>query len=133
MSGVVHDEQATHERVRIVQPLHLARPRNSTMLIGSGEEAPRPDRSLMRALAMAHAWMRRLDSGEAKSIAALAHEDGLCPIYTARLLPLAYLAPDLASLILEGRQPRTMTLTALTAEPLPLDWSEQRARFRTFL
>lgn len=53
-------------------------------------------------------------------------------MHTAKLLPLAFLAPDLVALILEGRQPRTLTLTALISEPLPLDWVAQRARFAGF-
>lgn len=121
------------ERVRIVRPMTFARPRNSTILIEARSDAAVPDRALIRGIAMAHAWMARLNSGEAKSVAALAKSDGLCPIYTARLLPLAYLAPDLTAQILEGGQPRAMTLTALTAEPLPHDWAKQRARFQSFL
>lgn len=131
--GAVEDFDPGAERLRIVRPFQFARPRNSTVLVGAGPEVANPDRALIRALAMAHVWMRRLDAGQAKSIAALAKAEGLCPIHTARLLPLAFLAPDLTARILEGRQPRTMTLTALTAEPLPLGWDEQRARFRSFL
>jgi hypothetical protein len=76
---------------RIVRDIAFARPRNSTVLIRSGVEAPNADRALIRAIVIAHAWMQRLNGGE--SIAALAKADGLCPIHTARLLPLAYLAP----------------------------------------
>jgi len=49
--------------------------------------------------------------------------------YASRLLPLAYLAPDLAEMILAGRQPRCVSLASLTAKPLPLDWQRQRALF----
>ncbi|MET0182182.1 MAG: hypothetical protein ABW199_04770 [Caulobacterales bacterium] len=76
--------------------------------------------------------MKKLDSGEVASIKALARNEKLCVLHTARLLPLAYLAPDLVTQILEGRQPRTLTLTALIAEPLPFDWEVQRARFAAF-
>jgi hypothetical protein len=44
---------------------------------------------------------------------------------------LAYLAQDLVELILAGRQPRALTLSALTAQPLPLAWDAQRALVRT--
>ncbi|MET0183188.1 MAG: recombinase family protein [Caulobacterales bacterium] len=121
------------ETIVIRCPISMARPRNTTMLIRSGGVSqPRADRSLMRAVALAPVWMKRLDSGEVASIKALARSEKLCVLHTARLLPLAYLAPDLVTQILEGRQPRTLTLTALIAEPLPLDWSAQRARFATF-
>lgn len=65
------------------------------------------------------------------SIKALARDERLCILHTAKLLPLAFLALDLVMQILEGRQPRTLTLTALISEPLPLDWSAQRERFTT--
>jgi len=65
------------------------------------------------------------------SIRALAKREGLCNHYTARLLPLAYLAPDLTDAILAGRQPRSVSLAALTAQPLPMDWAAQRALLAT--
>lgn len=109
------------------------RPRNSTTLIRSGAPVPtKVDRSLTRAVVVARCWAKRLDAGEHGSIKALARAEGLCHLYTAKLMPLAYLAPDLVAQILEGRQPRTLTLTALISEPLPLDWADQRARFAAF-
>ncbi len=111
----------------------FARPRNSTTLIRSGAAPPsKVDRSLVRAVVMTRYWAKRLDDGEYGSIKALARASGLCHLYTAKLMPLAYLAPDLVAQILEGRQPRTLTLTALISEPLPLDWNGQRARFAAF-
>ena len=71
-------------------------------------------------------------SYEPRSIKGLARAEGICVLHTAKLLPLAFLAPDLVAQILEGRQPRTLTLTALISEPLPLDWAGQRARFAAF-
>ncbi|MBC7767218.1 MAG: recombinase family protein [Phycisphaerales bacterium] len=108
------------------------RPRNSTTLIRSGAAVPtKVDRSLVRAVVMSRAWVKRLEAGEPDSIKGLARTEGVCILHTARLLPLALLAPDLVAQILEGRQPRTLTLTALISEPLPLDWAGQRARFAT--
>jgi DNA invertase Pin-like site-specific DNA recombinase len=109
------------------------RPRNSTTLIRSGAPAvTKVDRSLVRAVVMARAWVKRLEAGEPHSIKGLARAEGMCVLHTAKLLPLAFLAPDLVAQILEGRQPRTLTLTALISEPLPLDWAHQRARFAAF-
>jgi DNA invertase Pin-like site-specific DNA recombinase len=123
------------ERVLVSRPISFAKPRNSTALIASGprREAARVDRALIRALARAHAWTKLLEAGTVRSVAALAKQEKLCPIYTRSILPLAFLAPDLTTQILEGRQPRTLTLTALLAEPLPLDWPGQRARFGAFI
>jgi hypothetical protein len=80
-------------------------------------------------MVLARRWAAELESGEVGSIAALASREGLCSHYTARLLPLAFLAPDLAEQIILGRQPRAVTLGALTAQPLPADWTAQRSLF----
>ena len=83
-------------------------------------------------MVLAKGWVRELERGEVLSIKALARREGLCNHYTSRLLPLAYLAPDLVEMIISGRQPRSVSLAALTAEPLPLNWIDQRARFARF-
>ncbi len=90
------------------------------------ERALHPDRTLIRAIALARQWADRLETGDVKSIKALAKDAGHCEHYTARLLPLAYLAPDIASEIAEGRQPEALSLALLTREPLPHSWKAQR-------
>ncbi len=118
-------------RSRLALPVALARPRNATTLLRSdGSAKPRRDRALIRAVAVAYEWMERLNAGKPRSIIGLAKAEQTCVLHTAKLLPLAYLAPDLVEMILEGRQPPRLTLSALIAEPLPHAWSEQRARRR---
>lgn len=90
----------------------------------------RLDRALIRAVVLARTWAARLERGEVETIKALACAEGLCNHYTTRLLPLAYLAPDIVTQILEGRQPRAVSLGALTAAPLPANWEAQRRRFQ---
>lgn len=94
---------------------------------GAKLEAGKPDRTLVRALVLARQWAGELERGEAESIKGLAQREALCSHYTTRLLRLAYLAPDIASDILAGRQPALLTLGALTKQPLPLAWDRQRA------
>ena len=48
--------------------------------------------------------------------------------YAARILKLAFLAPDIIEAILAGKQPRSLTLKRLL-RGIPLSWSEQRKRF----
>ena len=49
-------------------------------------------------------------------------------MYVARLLPLAFLAPDIVTSVLAGTQPVHLTTEMLTRRAnLPLDWEEQRA------
>ena len=46
-----------------------------------------------------------------------------------RIVRLAYLAPDLQTMILQGRQPPSLTLEQLTRGDIPPGWSDQRAMF----
>lgn len=67
-----------------------------------------------------------LATGNVSSIKALARREGLCNHYASRLLPLAYIAPDIAEQILQGRQASALSLAVLTSQPMPLDWGDQR-------
>ena len=46
-----------------------------------------------------------------------------------RLVRLAFLAPDIQRAIIEGRQSAGLTLAQLLKGTIPLDWSQQAARF----
>ena len=96
---------------------------------GDVDATPRIDRALVRAVSLAKRWSEQLAAGEASSLKALALAQGLCSHYAARLVQLAWLAPDLTQAILEGRQSPAVSLGALTRAPLPVDWDEQRAIF----
>jgi hypothetical protein len=45
------------------------------------------------------------------------------------MLRLAFLAPDLQTQILEGRQPHGLTLQRFIATDLPAAWDDQRKLF----
>jgi hypothetical protein len=51
----------------------------------------------------------------------LAKRDGITRRYVRRLVDLAFLSPDLAEAILQGRQPVELTATRLIELDLPLD------------
>ena len=71
--------------------------------------------------------MDELLEGRAQSVAEITEREQLRPGAVSRILPLAWLAPDIAMSILEGRQPVDLTAKRLRDLPeLPLDWAEQR-------
>jgi site-specific DNA recombinase len=117
------------DEVELRLPLYIKR-RQSALVLGdnarSDEPARKIDRALARAVVLARTWARQLESGEVGSVKELARRNDLCEHYTMRLAPLAYLAPDIASAIIEGRHPRALSLAALIAQPLPLEWDAQR-------
>jgi site-specific DNA recombinase len=48
--------------------------------------------------------------------------------HVRRLLRFAYLSPDIAEAIIEGRQPRNLTVKRLL-RGIPLSWADQSATF----
>jgi hypothetical protein len=58
----------------------------------------------------------------------IARHLGLSDPHVRRLLRFAYLAPDIVETIVEGRQPRSLTVKLLL-RGIPLAWSDQRTVF----
>jgi ParB-like chromosome segregation protein Spo0J len=84
---------------------------------------PRPDKTLIRALARAHRWKRLLEEGN-RSAGELAEAEGVTRSFVNRLLRLTLLAPDIVDAILDGRQPKGLQLAVLTGK-LPSGWEAQ--------
>jgi DNA-binding transcriptional regulator LsrR (DeoR family) len=72
--------------------------------------------------------MRALRHGEYANTAEIARRFGLSDPHVRRLLRFAYLAPDIVEAVVEGRQPRSLTVNRLL-RGIPLAWSDQRAAF----
>jgi len=81
--------------------------------------------SLVRAVARAHDWMNRILRGEVPNQRALAKQTGFDERYISRIIPLAFLAPDITEAILEGRQASDFSLEKCAGE-IPLEWSMQQ-------
>jgi hypothetical protein len=71
--------------------------------------------SLVRAISRAHDWVDRILRGEAVNQRSIAKETGLDERYISRVIPLAFLAPDLTEAILEGRQAAHLSLDVTQA------------------
>ena len=87
----------------------------------------RIDAALLKAVARGRLWFEQLAAGEVSSLQAIADRQRVSQRYVSRLLPLAFLAPDIVERIMQGRQPVVLSAARLTNEfQLPLDWAEQR-------
>ena len=86
---------------------------------------PRPDETLIRALARAHRWKRMLEEGRYRSAAEIAEAEGVTRSFVNRLLRLTLLAPDIQQAIIDVGQPKAMQLAELT-RAIPDGWEEQR-------
>jgi hypothetical protein len=89
-------------------------------------EKPRPDETLIRALARGHRWKRLLEEGTYRSVAEVAAAEKINKGYVSRILNLTLLAPDLTESVLDGTQPKCLQLEEI-ARGIPLEWSVQRA------
>ena len=80
-------------------------------------------------VAQAHAWAEELFSGKVSSLAQMAKRNGVSEGYLKKIMPLAFLAPDIVTSILAGNQPAGLSKQKMVGDELPLTWLEQRQVF----
>jgi DNA invertase Pin-like site-specific DNA recombinase len=97
------------------------------MVVEDGSEPANVDSGLVRLLLRAHAIRARLLAEPSLPLKEIAAEEGISSSYVTRLLRLAFLAPDIAAAILNGRHPPQLTANRLMDDTrLPLNWTTQR-------
>ncbi|WP_246503752.1 hypothetical protein [Plastoroseomonas arctica] len=110
-------------------PLAVRKQRDGRKLVptpgGMALRSAAADTTLVKALARAFRWRRMIEAGPYGTIDELAAAESINSSYVSRLLRLTMLAPDIVQAILDGRQPKAMTLQALL-EPFPIEWDRQR-------
>jgi hypothetical protein len=95
------------------------------LIIGGADAPPRkPDAALLKAIARAHRWFEELVSGRATSLAEIACRQGVTDRYVARLIRLAFLAPNIVEAIAERGELADLKLTPHV--DLPLNWTTQK-------
>jgi site-specific DNA recombinase len=72
-----------------------------------------PGPHLCRLVAQARVWFEQLSSAEVSSVRAIAKREQVHETEVSRILPLAFLAPKIVELILDGKQPVELTATVL--------------------
>jgi site-specific DNA recombinase len=113
----------------IVATAKLARVgREMKMLIDGQDDTATADPSLLRVIARAHDIQERLTQDTGLSAHDIARQEQVSAAYVYTLLRLPWLAPDITTAIVNGKQPPQLSakrLMRLTAR-LPIDWAEQR-------
>ena len=87
---------------------------------------PRVDSTLIKA--RAYRWQGKLEQGTYATAEDIALSEKISASYVNRLLQLTLLSPALVEMVLEGRQPATMTTRDLI-QPLPALWDAQQNTF----
>ncbi|MBY0303642.1 MAG: hypothetical protein K2W86_00630 [Sphingomonas sp.] len=82
------------------------------------------DPHVLKAIARAWSWRRKLESGMVGTIQDIAHAEDISDRYVGRMLRLAYLAPAVLEKLLVQRAPPAVSIKdlAMVAE---LTWMEQ--------
>lgn len=96
-----------------------------------GRELPKEpikDEKLIKTLVRAFQWQEWIDTGKYSDIKELAQKEKTESTYAARVIRLTLLAPDIIESILDGTQPRDLTLQKVI-RGFPCSWPEQRAKF----
>lgn len=81
------------------------------------------DPHVLKAIARAWGWRRKLESGEAATIEDIARSERVAPTFISRTLKLAYLAPLVLEKILIARISPTVSLKEM-ALAVDLPWAE---------
>jgi len=117
--------------IKLDLPIALRRRGVETKLIIADRPATasKPDTALVNAVRSAARWFEELRNGTAASVGELAKRHRIHQGDVSRILPLAFLAPDIVEAILDGRHPVELTAAKLKRTRVPLDWDEQRRVF----
>ena len=110
-------------------PLHFKRKKGK--LLVDGREGGH-DVRIIESVARAMHWHALLDTGAFKSVVEIAKAEGLMPTTVGRLLRLARLAPDIIEQLMQGCQPRRLTLLWLMRNDIPALWPDQRQMLERF-
>jgi hypothetical protein len=127
--GILPPPKHDQDSFEIHHPFTLRRRGIEAHLVMAAPELNRArvDQKLVSKLAEARHWLDLTTSGSNLSIFELSKQYGADPREVTRILPLAFLAPDIVEAILDGRQPVELTSTRLRRHrPIPLQWQQQR-------
>ncbi|NNJ76671.1 MAG: hypothetical protein HKP56_16105 [Anderseniella sp.] len=120
------------DQVALTLPFQLRRRGVEAKLI-VGNEIPNPiiDPKLVETIRNAHRWRDLLTSGNAFSVDSIAELDNIPASEISRILPLAFLAPDITKSVLTGNQPIDLTAERLRRiGKIPACRNEQRRVLR---
>lgn len=118
----------TDTTIRVVIPLAVRRKNGRPKILPPADhglaEARMQDTHVLRAIARAWNWRRKLERGETSTIQEIATAEKVTDRFVSRMMRLAYLAPDVLEKLLIHRIPPTLSLNDLIVVA-ELPWAEQ--------
>ncbi len=111
-------------------PLEIKRRGVEMKLVIPGKQpdpVPNQKNDLFRLVAKAHTWFKDITSGKVTNVQDIARCENIDLGDVSRILPLAFLAPDIVEAIADNKQPDDLTAHRLKRiAKLPVDWQQQR-------
>lgn len=118
----------TENTIRVVIPLTIRKKNGRPKILPPADIDPvvqrMQDPHVLRAIARAWSWRRKLEHGEASTIQDIAAAEKVSDRFVSRMMRLAYLAPDVLEKLLIHRIPPALSLNDLVAV-VEMPWSEQ--------
>jgi hypothetical protein len=98
------------------------------LLVEDADDNREPDMALLRVLTRAYDVQQRLCDDPTLKVREIASHEQITSNYLYVVLRLRWLAPDIVTAIVNGRQPRQLSTKRLMrlAAKLPTDWAAQR-------
>ncbi|MBI1402150.1 MAG: hypothetical protein GC147_02915 [Porphyrobacter sp.] len=120
---------STPSTMRVFIPLTIRKRNGRPKIVPPADMVPDTggvDPHVLKAIAKAWSWRRKLESGTVGTIQDIADAEKVTHPYAGRLLRLAYLAPDVLKRLLIARNVPAASLKELIAAA-DLPWCEQPA------
>ena len=123
-----NDECYCKECMILKYPVKFGRKRGSMKIVeptNPTRDTPARDEKLYNAITQAYYLKNEMETKKI-SLAELSRREHCDHTYIGQLIRLTTLAPDIIMAIIEGRQPKLLTLRRLLRERFPYSWDEQR-------
>lgn len=118
----------TDDTIRVVIPLTFRKKNGRPKILPPADhmpaEARTQDAHVLRAIARAWSWRRRIERGEASTIVDIATVEKVTDRFVSRMMRLAYLSPEVLEKLLVHRIPPALALNGLIAAA-DLPWADQ--------
>jgi len=115
--------------MQVFIPLSIRKRNGRPKIVPPADMAPDTgvvDPHVLKAIAKAWSWRRKLESGATATIEDIADAEGVTPAYIRRMLKLAYLAPEVLEKILIARISPALSLKDMSAAA-DMSWVDQEA------
>lgn len=122
------DKCYSKDNMTLKYPVKFGRKRGSMKIVeptNPTKDVPARDEKLYNAVTQAF-YLKEIMETKKLSVAELSRREHCERTYTGQVLRLTTLAPDIVMAIIEGRQPKLLTLRKLLREGFPYSWEEQR-------